>query len=284
VPFHFLPGNEGYSFTERLVCRKNSAIAKEMVEHNLALQQADYYLELIGITAHVYADTFSHYGFSGISSRKNKVVNDSFHFYELVSEIESYITEKKEKFDESYYKESGFLANIKSWLAEQASGALGHGAVATYPDRPYLVWDFVYEENDNPSPQRNNPATFLEGCEALYNMFVEVGDRVPGHYEPGKRQEFSAIKETVTRILALQDKKAARVDAWKRSALDGELFGASEEIPEYEDWNEQFRDLDGQEDSMVAGGLNIYKFYQAASLHRQHILRGLLPSHDLIVA
>ena len=27
---------------------------------------------------------------------------------------------------------------------EEASGGLGHGAVATYPDRPYLVWSFDY--------------------------------------------------------------------------------------------------------------------------------------------
>ena len=28
--------------------------------------------------AHVYADTFSHYGFSGVSSRNNKVDGSSF--------------------------------------------------------------------------------------------------------------------------------------------------------------------------------------------------------------
>ena len=35
VPFHFLPGNQGESFTERLICRQNSPIAQEMVEHHL---------------------------------------------------------------------------------------------------------------------------------------------------------------------------------------------------------------------------------------------------------
>ena len=41
-----------------------------------------------------------------------------------------------------YRQETGLIANMKSWLVETVSGALGHGAVATYPDRPYLRWSF----------------------------------------------------------------------------------------------------------------------------------------------
>ena len=77
VPFHFIPGNEGDEYTERLVCRKNSDIAQEMVDHHVDLPDKRFYLPLIGITAHVYADTFSHYGFSGVSSRKNRIDSDS---------------------------------------------------------------------------------------------------------------------------------------------------------------------------------------------------------------
>ena len=54
VPFHFLPGNEGDSYTARLVCRKDSAIAKEMVRFNLSIVDQPLALPLIGITAHVY--------------------------------------------------------------------------------------------------------------------------------------------------------------------------------------------------------------------------------------
>jgi hypothetical protein len=78
VPFHFLPGNERESFTERLICRMNSKITTETVAFNLPLSNQPYALPLLGITAHVYAATFAHYGFSGISSRRNKIVNDGF--------------------------------------------------------------------------------------------------------------------------------------------------------------------------------------------------------------
>ena len=58
VPFHFLPGNEGSSYTERLICRKNSRIAREMAEHNLLLLGEPYALQLMGIT-HMFIPTLS---------------------------------------------------------------------------------------------------------------------------------------------------------------------------------------------------------------------------------
>ena len=67
VPFHFIPGNRGRTVAERLVCRKDSAIAREVVDHAVRMANRAFGPQLIGITAHVYADTFSHYGFSGAS-------------------------------------------------------------------------------------------------------------------------------------------------------------------------------------------------------------------------
>ena len=125
----------------------DSDIAKEMVRHNSALAgEVPFGLELLGITAHVYEDTFSHYGFSGISSRRNRIVNDSFKFDHLDSQMKNYIEGKSEKFFKRYGKYGGLFQNFKRWVVsfagETLSGALGHGAVATYPDRPYLHWSY----------------------------------------------------------------------------------------------------------------------------------------------
>ncbi|PQP33756.1 hypothetical protein C6A37_11295, partial [Desulfobacteraceae bacterium SEEP-SAG9] len=93
VPFHFLPGNEGNSFSERLLCGEDSKIARDMVSHHLNYAKHDVGVYLIGIATHVYADTFSHFGFSGVGSRRNKVDNRSFEFDKnLDPEIEHYIT------------------------------------------------------------------------------------------------------------------------------------------------------------------------------------------------
>jgi len=286
VPFHFLPGNEGDSYTARLACRKDSAIAKEMVKFNLSLCDQPYALPLIGITAHVYADTFSHYGFSGVSSRKNKIVNDSFHFVELESGMEGYIRDKERKFRENYPGEY-FMDNIKSWVAETLSGALGHGAAVTFPDRPFLKWNFKYEETKERCPLRDNPQTFLDACEALHAMFREFARKRPDFAENNSYKEFPSIKDLVVDILNTQADKKGRIQLWKDAALGGELFGTgSEKIPFYNEdtWHNQRDNLKEKEDSSTAIDSDIYRFYQAASIHRVNVLRSLLPSHRLVVA
>jgi len=286
VPFHFLPGNEGESYTERLVCRKNSTIAREMVQFNLSQIDQPYGLHLVGVTAHVYADTFSHYGFSGVSSRCNKIDNDSFEFGTLDPQIKDYIEQKAQQFREKYPDEEGFLANIKSWLAETASGALGHAAAATYPDRPYLAWSFIYENTGQRCPTRDNQQTFLEGCEALYTMFRQVAEKRADLSEDGY-VPFNSIEAKVLDILRLQANKEGRIAAWQDAAKKGELFaGGGEEIPVYdgEIWLDEREDLNNTKNSDKVPEASIYQFYQAASIHRLHVLRKLLPAHGLVVA
>ena len=302
VPFHFLPGNQGEGYTERLKCRKDSEVAQEMRDHHLGLADRAFAPALMGITAHVYSDTFSHYGFSGVSSRGNKVVNNSFRFHEEVEgldvtienlnpDMREYITGKASKFiakPNDYH--GGLLSNIVSWLGEEASGALGHGSVATYPDRPYLVWSFDYERDDyvanGITSIRNNPVTFHEGCHALYNMFTHFLNLQPEKYSSGDDRAFSDISERVMRVLLTQGPKQERIDAWQAAAEEGAIFGEpGERIPIYEGekWNEQWENLDGQEDYHTAMETPIWHFYQASAMHRTYIIRDLLPTHGLII-
>ena len=299
VPFHFLPGNVGETYTERLKCRMDSEIAREMCDHHLAYSDRDFALHLLGIAAHVYADTFSHYGFSGVSSRGNKVDNSSFSYQEEVEgvgdtitplspEMRSYVTGKVGLFFEKRGEHGGLGTNIKTWLAEEFSGALGHGSVATLPDRPYLAWSFDYENPDAVAgvrDTRNNPVTYLASCRALHNMFRRFA-RLRPDVVGSKCLDFEAFAPRVKGILQTQGNKLERVDAWKNAAQSGELLGGDgEEIPEYEgnNWNEQWERLNENECYQSAMDTPIWRFYQAASLHRTFVLRDLLPKHGLIV-
>ena len=243
VPFHFLPGNQGEGYTERLKCRMDSEVARDMRDHHLGFAGEPFDLALMGIAAHVYADTFSHYGFSGVSSRGNKVDNKSFSFGgDLDPDVRDYIEGKARAFFKSQ-KGGGLLTNIKSWLGEELSGALGHGAVATYPDRPYLVWSFDYEQEDAVEGRRctrDNPATFLAGCRALHDMFRQFADLEPSQVRALDGRGFDAIEGAAAEVLATQGPKQDRIDAWQQAAWNGTVFGAGdEEIPAYEgeSWN-----------------------------------------------
>ena len=291
VPFHFLPGNIGDSYRDRLKCRKDSVPAKKMIEHYLGFSEREFAPHLMGIGAHVYADTFSHYGFSGVSSRGNRINNTSIRFDKsLDSDIENYIRKKASNFSEDH-KDSCWLPNIKSWLGENLSGALGHGSAATYPDRPYLIWEFQYEEDDaeadNRLSCRNNPETFLEGCQALHRVFSEFAQANDGHYDAGDRRNFPSIKSAVKSILGTQANKDGRINAWKNAAENGTIFGADngELIPDYngELWNEEWSSFHKQEDHCQAIESPVWQFYRAAAIHRTYVLRDLLPTHDLVI-
>lgn len=286
VPFHFLPGNKGSSFSERLVCRKNSGIVQDMVSHHIRYANHDVGVCLIGIAAHIYADTFSHFGFSGVGSRRNKVDNDSFVFNNgLDPDIADYIKEKAKIFFRRYGKGGGFVVNIKSWLAETVSGALGHGAVATYPDRPYLKWSFEYEYPKKERVERNNPKDYLDGCKALHSMFTAFG-KENLTLSNGDGVDFSTIKNSVASILSYPAKKEDRIKKWRTEAKNGKIGPKAFQIPLYnpETWLKQSADMNSSENSNAALRSNLYRFYQAASIHRQFVLRELLPDKNLVVA
>ena len=299
VPFHFIPGNRGTEYTERLICRQDSQVVRELVNHHVNLSEKNYYLPLIGITAHVYADTFAHYGFSGVSSRKNRIDGNSLQIaneHEFDEGLQNHIREKTTRFQQRYGRESGFLPNIKRWwrsvkseAVETGSGALGHGAVLTYPDRPYMHWQFRYEdsrgEDRSEVQDHNNPETFLEGVEALHGMFKRVREvRDTDGADNGRT--WGEIVERVKAIIERPGRKQERVGYWQEAAAGGELYAAAAEaIPSYEehDWNEQREHLaDERADSSVVLDQPVFQFYQAAAAHRVYVLRDLLPGHGLL--
>ena len=290
LPFHFLPGNEGDNLSERLICRKNSTIARQMVDHCLSQADKPFGLHLVGIAAHVYADTFSHYGFSGVSSRWNKVHGNSIELHNG----DDRDRDAEGRFREKYGETMDGLQNwrqtlwdkVKSGVAEQGTGALGHGAVLKYPDFPYLKWEFSYEhpEGGQRVSSRNNAITFLEACEKLYEVFRRLGT----DYQDSDFDQdggFESIRNVVNSILeSLETDREKRSAKWCSAASEGTLFHGPEEILPYqgEEWNQNLKGLEGGE-SRAASDQPSFKFYQAAANYRVYVLRDLLPAHGLVL-
>lgn len=288
VPFHFIPGNEGDSFAQRLICRKDSKIANEMKEYNISSSDRPYYLELVGITAHVYADTFAHYGFSGISHPLNMIAEGSLeHLNFKNDEIEAHVLGKAASFFKKY---NISLPNISAMVIQHGQsmvkfGSLGHGAVLTNPDRPYLTWRYGTEFPSRETVDRENTEDFMQGCERLHDMFRSFLDARPEHAE-GSGKDFGAISDRVRDVLEVQADKDGRIGAWRETAQSGDLFsGGGEIIPDYdvENWLTRRDSMSGDDSSKIPDE-PIYRFYQAAQAHRSYVLRDLLPRHGLVVA
>jgi hypothetical protein len=204
-------------------------------------------------------------------------------------EIDKYISDKAKRHLKTFGKETGLLDNIKSLLAENVSGALGHGAVLTYPDRPYMKWSFKYEFQTPKISKRDNTKTFQEACKMLHRMFARFARDNPD-YAADQGLEFAKISSAVNRIIRVQAPMEDRIDAWQTAARRGLLFAnRGEAIPLYKGddrggWNDRREALHGKKSSKEVKSKPVYRFYQAASVHRNYVLRELLPAHGLIVA
>jgi hypothetical protein len=294
VPFHFLPGGAGSSQSQRLICTKNSAVAREMVAHHLNLADRPYALTLMGVAAHVYADTFAHYGFSGVSSRVNRIDGSTLE----ALNGDPLANPSVDAFFAKFGKQGGLLANfrasVSSLVGETLSGvagdgALGHGAVATFPDQPYLEWRYAYEMPHvagQSAVERQNVNDFEEGAAALYGMFRDFASRRTIFGDAASRVDFDDIRGTVKELVRLAKPRDQRIAAWQRAMSDGKLTRSSgEAIPEYtyRVWREQtatLKDLDRPE---LASAVPAYQFHQAAAVHRYYVLRDLLPHHGIYV-
>lgn len=271
LPFHFLPGGKGDSLAEKLTCQMDSAIAQQMVQHHLAQADSDYGLALIGITAHVYADTFSHYGFLGIGHPLNRVDGDSFDLQIEDASVLDYVKEKAQDFFEA----------IEGQGAELLT-QLGHGGAATFPDRPYLKWSFKYEDGRE-SGLRENQKTFHDACIKLHAMFAQLAAMLP-QLSDGDARPFGAIDATLQAILALEGDMDARIAKWQQHAVAGDVFNnpAGTPIPAYDEtvWQTQLAALAKLDAPQVKKEF-AFRFTQAAQVHRQYVLHKLLPAEGI---
>lgn len=294
VPFHFLPGGVGSSQSQRLICIKNSPVAREMVAHHLDLADRSYALTLMGVAAHVYADTFAHFGFSGVSSRVNRI--DANTLEALNGDPLS--NPSLDAFFKKFGHQGGLLANfrasVSSFVGGQLSGvtgegALGHGAAATFPDQPYLEWRYEYELPQvvgRAAVERQNANDFEEAAVALYGMFREFASRRTIFGDTKSRVDFDDVRDTVRELVKLAGPRDRRIAAWQRAMSDGKLTrSGGEAIPEYthRGWREQTATLKNLERPDLASAVPAYQFHQAAAVHRYYVLRDLLPRHGIYV-
>lgn len=284
VPFHFYPGGRGKNLEEKLLCVKDSPIVRQMVKNHIEMHKKAFYLHLLGIMSHVYIDTFAHYGFSGFCSDLNKIDGDSIELDVKTPKIENYISDKAEKFFAKYKNEAKlFWQKIRdagmSAGAEGLSDGLGHGAVATYPDRPYLKYKFKYEHgrygNGTDSGCRNNPETFLEGLKKLHAHLTEAAKRKYANSSP---KEFP--EDEIKTILQMESEKEGRVKAWQKFIKET-IGDTNAESYQGEDWAKQKDNFDKLKPPNNIG--DAYRFHQAAAYHRWYTLKDLLPEHEIYV-
>jgi hypothetical protein len=274
VPFHFIPGGKGATLEEKLVCQTDSEIARKVIENTLSSVSLErrFSVPLLGILAHSYVDTFSHYGFSGIASRVNLVDPDSF------------------KFECSTALKAALPTRINDFLAKYAIGPfansivrLGHGSVATYPDQPFLTWEFTYSDPKRPSGRRENQKTFLAGCRRLHETFVDARKCFSNaHDEDAAYRSFPEMEAAVKEVLAVEGDDKARTAAWQKVCTAGRVYRTAHPIPAYNPglFTQDLKALHTYDQKFATTTL-VFHFLEAADFHRDFMLNKLLPQYGI---
>lgn len=284
VPFHFIPGNEGKTFSQRLVCRKNSDVARSMVEHHLE-DDSNFAPELVGIGMHTYGDTFAHYGFSGVSSRINRVAANTIRLKQSNAIAEAVLGTTLHSWLGKWNILLTNYRRISNIAAEKVTGALGHGGVSLYPDAPFLQWEYEYEFPEVAGVQkviRNNHDDYMEAARSMF-FFLRQFAWDYRDYQVAEIR-FEEIEDVVAEIYLTQGNKYVRTGAWKMAARTG-AFNFMEEIPVYDATpiDTQHHDFSKLNRSGDAVELFAYRFHQAATMHRDYVIKQLLPEVGIVV-
>lgn len=271
IPFHFLPGNGGYTADIdppggrpiKLVTVPDSPPARDMLRACIEARHRPWGLHRLGITMHVYADTWAHQGFCGIRHEINDVrdvrLGDGSEALSL-----------KEK--------------LAGWFAGEAL-PLGHGAVLSFPDRPYLRWSYLDWRGER--VQRDNPADYERAAQCMFKAMRRwrLGDPdadVPGLGEP----DLAALRV----LIALEKEAPARHEAWLAAIREGAFsFGRAEE--RYVEvgpgsWKHEalgtHEDLDRYPFDPGFPACDWKRFHDALQEHRFDMLHVVLPRYGVL--
>jgi hypothetical protein len=225
-------------------------------------------------------DTFSHYGFSGFSSAFNAIRTETLRIW---TKEDSEYDRLKKKFELLKKNDASlglnlplFFNKILSKGAQSLSGDLGHGGALSFPDRPYLKWNFEYKlkrPNKGTESVRENYSDYLEACRSLHSFFCEFSQK---RYLRSQVQKFEEIEGLVKEILRIEGDSDIRRKGWKQCKLIPKTAKYSAK-----DWENQKKRFDKFASSEEGIETEVYRFHQAAAYHRYYMLKDLLPSYGI---
>jgi hypothetical protein len=282
IPFHFLPGNGGKSagenpkgtFIKKLICSPDSHVARDMLRACVGDCEKPYALQRLGITMHVYADTWAHQGFAGVNHKINEV--------------------KKIKSNSKALDKSFFNKIFNYFLSE--SFPLGHGAALSHPDRPSLKWEYI--NGLGKKVTRDNSEIFMDAvdkmcramqCFRVKDLTMDL-DSMPGLPSKDAKKILSLIKSIKG------DSGEIRHEKWLNEIKKGSFsFGAVEVkyiAKGKGSWKHQSigqlsatdtgRESFVFKDSFMTS--NWKKFHDALQAHRFDILHDVLPKYGICAA
>ena len=287
TPFHFLPAGlddtvdgaeptEPQRFERRMLCRPDSIIARQMIEHCIEHQNLPFALQRLGVAFHTYADTWAHQQFVGMLCDTNKI-------------------RKLTPLPEAAYKESSAFETLSGTLRhvqQMFAGALpvGHAGALTFPDMPFLKWEF--ERSSGEKISRDNPTDFAAAFKAVYAAAYRYRVGSATADVPLMQDADAVAAERLLRTTIDIDGEA-RHATWLAAIADGMFTFGKEKVSyvprgkgswKYEALGEDPEDEHEGQTFRISPAFftsNWKRFHDALHYHRWYVLHELLPAHGL---
>lgn len=282
--FHFLPGNEGkmigntssMNFYDKIICKPDSDVARRMIDECIDYYTEEYALHRLGITMHVYADTYAHQGFAGIAHEIN-AVSDIKLENEKVGFFENILDKFKTKF-----------------LSK--SFAMGHGAVLTHPDKPYLKWS--YTDSKGKRIVRDNTDIFMDACGILLGELIRYRQEINPNFIPDTaytEKDLATIKKNFETFTEQDGNE--RHKHWLASIENGDFSFGKQKISyiarDEGSWKYDALGIYVEDDadgcytytfSDTFMTSNYKRFHDALQEHRLTLLHDILPKYGICLA
>ena len=285
MPFHFLPGNDGLpagrnpagKVVNRMICTADSPIARDMVKQAIIERDKPYGLQRLGVTMHVYTDTWAHQGFAGLLDSVNDVDN------------------VKETGNSGVFK-AGLGRFLRDFL-DDAIPPLGHGRATIFPDMPFLQWQ--YKNANKQLVKRDNTKSFCiaanEMCRAMQRFLL--GDPF-AHADGIGEKDMEKIREL---FVGLKEKEGkTRHKEWLKAIAKGIFTFGPEDVC----YMGKSRNLCGSDkvkswkEQALGTNVDLYKypykasflksnwklFHDATMAHRFYLVNELLPAYGICAA
>ena len=279
LPFHFLPGNQGNDAERRLIClwgEPDNPVVEAVLNLSLGERRKAYGLHLLGVVSHVLQDTYSHYGFCGMASDRNRIDQKKLNALNKGS-LKAWL--------DSAWKH--FSARFVGSVAEETR--LGHASVATFPDLPYLKWSFEYKESPGLAPgydleKRDNPKSYYRSCTRLHALFrayrngLSSMEKGTGHV-PFDQKTSAAIRAILGNVEPDGDERCA---LWRERIKDGSLFPVrpGDESVAYDNAQWRFAIMENNAGATLT---DAYHFSRAARRYLDAVLTEILPGANLLI-
>lgn len=274
LPFHFLPGNGGLgagqdpagSFIQKIVCRAGSPVARDMVAAAIRDQDKPYSLHRLGITMHVYADTWAHQGFAGVLNEINEVEN------------------AKDTSNSGEF--SGGLQEFLNGILEDVVPPLGHGRANILPDMPFLSW--TYLNGKNQIIDRNNTEIFCDAADALCVAMQRYLQKDPDAEVSGiDSTEMQKIRNLFSNQRTKEGKK--RHQEWLAAIAAGHFAFGSETLSYAEEGRQSWKaralgtsvdiPVHSYQETFLTSNWKL--FHDALQLHRLTVSHDILPRYGI---